>query len=304
MPTAYSPNLRRSGRNVASQETSQVSQSSKQSKKSDKKLNESQVNNMKNSRANNIYEILEEDEENNLLNDRNTVEKNNSYKNSNDSICHDLDGKEPSLRDIMIQVKENHNSLQYMSNVFDENKKILEELSILKNNFDVMRKELNYVRNELNQLKQEKLKNNLIVYGLKKDDNIVETKVELKEKFCSALNKVKINISNEDINSCYRMHDKNKNSPVIIELVNEEKKIYVMKNKKALRTNNPKDFVSVYEHLTSFSYKLLLEVRSKLSGLFKYIWTRNGRILIKKNDDASKPNIVYDYDDISYYQNN
>lgn len=235
----------------------------------------------------------------------------NEFKKSKEpENGHIFEKENPTLKDVMNQLREYQNSFQYMSNIFDENKKVLEEnsrvldeISILRNDYIAIKKELSYVKYELNQFKQEKLKNNLIVYGIRNVENQEENETVLKEKFCSALKDANVIISKEDINSCYRIHGKQKNGPVIIELQKEEKKIFILKNKKALRSKNSNEFISVNEHLTSFSYKLLLEARIKLSGLFKYIWTRNGKILIKKNDDGSKPYEIFDFDDISYYLN-
>lgn len=352
MPIVYSPNVRRVTRNNSQENASQDSGnilSTKTQKKG--KSSGAVAKDLNRSKPNNIYEILEENENSNQNND---VEDCicMSCKTQIDHLTIDLccdfckekyhPGclkfnssnlkkalKQPfwfcskncekdfkncpqnknltnfdnnsTMQEILKQLQQNNESLQYMSNVFDENQRIIKEFGLLRNENLEIRKELDFLKYELNQFKYEKIKNNIIVYGLNQD-SAIEEENHLKEKLKSVLKNINVIVNDDDIDSAYRIQNKNdkRSGPVVYELKKQEKKILILKSRKALRNRNQheKDFVRINEQLTNFSHKILMEARNKLGDMFKFIWSRNGRILLKK-DEGSKPTELFMLDDIN-----
>lgn len=117
------------------------------------------------------------------------------------------------------------------------------------------------------------------------------------------MKKIDVNIVTDDIEHTYRIGNKlnKRKGPVIIKFKREETKIAVLRKKRDLKFNKDTDFIKINEQLTSFSYKLLIEARKRLSSKYKYIWTREGRILLKENDTSTKQFELISFDQIEKF---
>lgn len=209
-----------------------------------------------------------------------------------------------TLDDIMEKIRENQESLQFMSTMYEDNKMLIKEMTLLKKHNIEITNELNYLRHEVNQLKHDKIKKNIIVYGIENEPNNEEKEKDIVDKFTNIVKSINVIVTNDDIDKAYRINsNKNKKGPVVIEFRKNSTKMDVMLNKKNLWNKESSKNVRINEQLTTYSYNLLLQARESLNKNFKYIWSRDGKVMIKKDED-SKAREIKSVNDIYYFEQN
>lgn len=119
--------------------------------------------------------------------------------------------------------------------------------------------------------------NNLRFYGIleKDNENILQVVKEILK------NKMALNISEDDIEYCYRIGrmEKNKNRAILIRFYSAYHKNVVYKNKRSLKATG----IVVREDLTTDQLKLLKVSLTKI-GIDGKVWTNHGNIFVKFND--------------------
>ena len=153
--------------------------------------------------------------------------------------------------------------------------------------------EENYnLKNQLNQLEQYQKKSNLIINGIPENEN--ET---LNEKIKNLAKKIDVNLKEFDIIAAHRLHAKRSPAPVIVRLLNLEKKTKMIANSRKLKPNTeslgwdtePKP-IFINEQLTKTNALLLKKAQDlKKNGQIKFVWSRDGNILIR--EDVNTPSI-------------
>nr|XP_039264091.1 uncharacterized protein LOC120339917 [Styela clava] len=104
-------------------------------------------------------------------------------------------------------------------------------------------------------------------------------------------------------------NNKKKPSPIIVKFVNRKTRHNILKNRRQLRTANFRtDFpqlpsstkIFVVENLTDTNKDLFYKAKDlKVICGYKFLWTHNGRVLIKKNSMTKTIPIVTE-DDLSF----
>lgn len=228
---------------------------------------------------------------------------NEEYQHNNEDV-EIFDLENPTLKDVMSKLFEISESQKYMSTIYEENKALIEDYSNLRTHFFAMKNELNNVKFELNALQQEKLDNNIIIYGVPNIPN--ENGQKLKEDVSEIMKSINVDVNENDISDIYRLrNNKNvKNLPVIVKFTKKEMKMNILEKKKGI-VIKPKDqggSIKINEHLTTVGYKLLLKTREVLGKHFKFIWSKDGKIFIKKDDTSSSNRIhLRSFEEIDQY---
>uniref|UniRef100_A0A8D8SSS6 FP protein C-terminal domain-containing protein n=1 Tax=Cacopsylla melanoneura TaxID=428564 RepID=A0A8D8SSS6_9HEMI len=119
---------------------------------------------------------------------------------------------------------------------------------------------------------------------------------DLKEVVKTMGQKIEVNIKSEDIDAIHRIPSRSNANPepIVVQFVTRQMKENVVKKSKEKRVctddlnmqcaNKP---VFVNEHLTRKRKNIMFEARKlKNEKNYKFLWSRNGKILIKKNETS------------------
>ncbi|KAI5741557.1 hypothetical protein M8J76_014842 [Diaphorina citri] len=104
-----------------------------------------------------------------------------------------------------------------------------------------------------------------------------------------------------DVQICYRVPSRNKDSPrpIVVKLLNSKTRDIWIKKYKSKELWKKKMYIT--EHLTPYNQNLFYHTRklAKESG-YKFAWTKDGKIYLKENEDSGVLNIknMNDHDPI------
>lgn len=210
------------------------------------------------------------------------------------------------LREIRAEVKEVirqelQRTLQFYSDKIDEYEKKMQsynksvkylenQCTDLRNNLRNINLKYEALENKFNQIEQTQLSNQLEICGIKELE---------KENLEEVVQKVAVAIQQnpDDIVKVYRKRRRNSDpkrkiqSPIAVVLREGTRDAWLeaSKNTDVCGTSvGREDTNKVYlrECLTSATAFLLWKTKTELKELYKYIWCRNGNILIRKVDNA------------------
>lgn len=202
-------------------------------------------------------------------------------------------------------------SVEFLSGQYDEMKIIYEKIiqentSLKKINAQVTNKmeqitteNLNLQQN-INQIKQNEIKNNIVIFGIpnQKDNHSLNT------AFNNILSETNMSTDAVEIDDIYQKKTQTDQAPIFIKFRNFKNKIdfkqsikaYTSINKKCLHTadlgytkNNKVIFA---DQLTDTNQNLLREAKTLRVHGYKYIWTSNGKVLVKKDDNRDTSPII------------
>jgi len=141
-------------------------------------------------------------------------------------------------------------------------------------------------RKQINDLEQYTRTNNIRVYGLP-DKNAVETPSQTIKAFLKEISEQQTDIDESDIDIAHRLgkFNPNKPRPVIIRFTSRLLKDDVMSLRKSLRQRK----IFVNEDLTRLNQEVFTAIRLRGKDEVKSVWTRNGRIMIRRYDDSISP---------------
>lgn len=133
----------------------------------------------------------------------------------------------------------------------------------------------------MNEIEQYSRKRNVIINDIpfKEGENI-------KEEVQRFTSEIKIELKDYEINAIHRLPSKKEHPPILVCLNSLEKKNELIEwskqNSKKQGTNKKPIFIS--EHLTKYNGELLREAKQRED--IKYAWVKNGRILIRRNEES------------------
>ena len=182
------------------------------------------------------------------------------------------------------QLAELAESVQHMSDRFDEFERECKEkekiITDLIDEVDTLRNRVETLENECDSQEQYSRRNCLLVHGLE------ENKDESTDDLVLSVFQEKMNIefTDKDMDRSHRIGKAKpgKKRPIIVKFVryNDRKKVF--SNKKRLKNSG----ISITESLTAFRMDVLSKAREKHG--FKNVWTIDGRIMFKGNDNKPK----------------
>ena len=142
-------------------------------------------------------------------------------------------------------------------------------------------------RKRLNDLEQYTRSNNIRVYGIP-DTNETESPTQTIKIFLKEIKDLPIDVVDEtDIDIAHRLgrFNPNKPRPVIIRFTTRMVKDDIMRQKKILRQRK----IFVNEDLTRLNQQVFTAIRLRCQDEVKSVWTRNGRIMIRRYNDSISP---------------
>lgn len=161
---------------------------------------------------------------------------------------------------------------------------------------------INKIQQDLNEFQQHYRNNFIEIHNLPETKG--ESPDDLEKMLINVAATTGVNIDETEIEEIYRIPTSNKNlpKPIIAKLSKKKRNMIIAgrKNKDLTQDkiihNGEREKVYVNESLTKFNKGLLYETKKNATD-YKYIWTKEGRILAKK-DDGSKPIQIRNFQDI------
>lgn len=163
------------------------------------------------------------------------------------------------------------------------------------------------LKEELNDFKQHYRSNYIELHNVKSSSN--ETEKELEDITIKVCQEIGIEIVSNDIEAIHRIQTKaaSKQKPIIVQLQSRKKKNAILEAKKGKKVtqdmiqNNGKkeEQIFICESLTKENKELLFHTKeaAKEKG-YKFVWTKHGKILARKNE-YSKPVQIKKNEDIA-----
>ena len=209
-------------------------------------------------------------------------------------------------------------SLEFMNKKFEE---ILVENSEMKVKISFLEKENKELHKVVKKVNEESAKNSLhldliernqkanslVISGVEENDAEKTTEVPLE-----ILKKVDPEIEKDEILSAYRLknrkNDKKENNktPIVVKFVSIEKRNKIFKNKKQLSgvdfdsTKGKAKKVYINENLTYRNQRIFSQANQfKKENNWKYIWTKNGIVHLRKNEEATSFQVRNEQDIVS-----
>lgn len=206
------------------------------------------------------------------------------------------------LKKVTSELTELKNSVQYMSDKYDElltelkaekdeNKQLKEDMAQLNANHESLHSRFEAIENDWNNSKQELIRNNVVVFGFSDQASNTQDVRNTVDKLLQ-----KVNIEEVDaITDCYQRRSfNNRAGAIVLKFRNNNTKSVFLRVAKRLEINtsdlglcNRKtNTIRLTEQLTPMNQQLLNEARQLRSHGFKFIWSRNGRIYGRKTPTA------------------
>lgn len=207
--------------------------------------------------------------------------------------------------EILKKITDVENAIQFLSNKYDELKlmyeKVITENASLKNNNTLISSKLDEIQNDnnnmhctINEIKQNEFKKNMVIFGVPclKDQRSLELTFE------NILAQLQIPKTDVKIDDIFQKKANTEQSPVFVKFTSLQQKIDFKQAAKASMQSNKRylhacdigftsnNKIIFVDQLTDINRNLLREAKQLRAHGYKYIWTVNGRILVKKNEDA------------------
>jgi len=206
------------------------------------------------------------------------------------------------------ELKDMKKSMQFLSDKYDTAIKELDgckkQVQKLNNENQYLHHELNKVQLALNEVEQYSRRKNIEIHGV--DQNNEENVMEVVKKLAKKIN---VPFNEEMVQEAYRMKPpkKNRNNrpPVIFARFNNKyvAETWLKKTKTNIKCieivpQGSENKIYINENLTKRTRDLYFQARIRGKELrFKYVWTKFGKIFMKKDDD-DRAICILNYDDL------
>lgn len=222
-----------------------------------------------------------------------SIEKNQN--NKIDGIISTLD----VIQDTQSKLQENYDAiLKKTKEQAEGHEELKSQVEDNTTDIEYIQTDLDKINYKLNCLMQEKLGLNLIISGVPKNDD-----EDIKEVVSSIFTSMGAQLQGDSISASWRIHNRNEAPPVIVKLKNKGTKDSILNLRKSHHSDSQhkgkslyaKDFgfdsekqIYINEELTQHSRNLLNTAKKLLKekANFKFIWTSDGKILAKKDENS------------------
>lgn len=199
--------------------------------------------------------------------------------------------------DIMKELKEMRKSLSFISTMFEEMRRENAELKKKVNEEIKQRKKLAERVGELEEAleggERDKIKNNIVMSGIERQDR----REKAREVVMKVIRAMKLNINEHEILNARRMDENRDNSPIVVEMKTREVQTEIIKARKTigsittteceLKGKNTNIYIN--EQLTRRMSGLFYKAReAKKEKQYKFLWTRENKIYMKKTETSTK----------------
>lgn len=206
--------------------------------------------------------------------------------------------KNPTMKHILIILREIYSSQQFVTSKYDEllsRNQELENLCItLRNENKKFKEEIQEMKQDIKKIEDASNERKLEIHGVpyKKDENLSEVIMKIGDS-------IESKIKEEDIEGIYRIppnkNSKNpNNTPIVVSFIKKKDKerFLSMRRKRSIFSNEiglteVRSQIFVNEFLTRKTKNLLWKTKQiKSEKKFKFLWIKNGTILLRKNENS------------------
>lgn len=234
----------------------------------------------------------------------------NNIRKEYHSMKSAVDNLNIKVDDVQTQVDTLQKSAQFNSDILDDHKdglasvsKEVKKITTLENELDNLKKQNTLLKIEFNTNDQRERLANLEIVGVPEEKN-----EKLIEIILNISKHIGVELSSTDIVSANRITPKIKvagRSRIIIAKFNSRLlKDNILSSSRKCRTTSsdiglhgdPKP-IYINEHLTYYNKQILKKCKDTAKAKeYQYIWTRNGRIFVRKNDTSAALHIKSEED--------
>ena len=187
------------------------------------------------------------------------------------------------------QLRDLVKSIEFYNEKFDElerdNRKKEEKINELEENSRKMDKKMNDLNRVIDRQEQYSHRNCILLHGVKESEN-EDTDTVVTETLNELLLEKLTDIDIDRSHRIGRLKKGKQSRPIIIKFARYNIRNRVFKNKKKLKDTG----ISITESLTQKRMQMLTKARNEF--LFKNVWTQDGKILVKSDDNTIK--VYYD----------
>lgn len=217
----------------------------------------------------------------------NVLKQQNDEVSVNNSLMIEMNRK---LGLALSEISELTKSVKYMSDKYDELFDEVKILRVVKEKYDVLNVQLSELENRMNEFDQYSRNKNLEIKGVEEmpNENLRVTIAKLANKIGAA------SVSEKDIDVVHRINNRNNREPrdIIVQFKDRESRDKIMERRREKVTSNEvtngktEKVIYVNDHLTAYNKKLLWETKSRCREIhFKFIWTKDGKIFVRKDEN-------------------
>lgn len=169
--------------------------------------------------------------------------------------------------------------------------KIIQKMEEMEKTIREKDNEIEKLREKLNQVEQYSRNKNIEIH------NVPETKGEKIEEIVTKITeKIGVTIKKEDIEACHRIGSRNKDKPkpIIVQFLSRRIRDQIIDGKQknsatqddAIK-NGKTERIFVNENLSPENKEILYETKKVAKEKqYKFVWTRNGKILVRENEQG------------------
>lgn len=202
---------------------------------------------------------------------------------------------------IIQKLKDVEASMDFLSTKYDEIKLLYDKITnenaqIQKSNVEMktenqqLHHKLLLVNTEINDIKQHQIRNNMVIFGA---PNIRDT-ISLKLAFKNLMDKLHIRQEDVEITDIFQKRTNTEQAPIFVSFKNYKTKLDILQIAKThklfahnLGFENNNNKITMVDQLIDNKQILLKESKILRSHGFKYIWTRNGQVLVRQTDTSN-----------------
>lgn len=186
------------------------------------------------------------------------------------------------------QDKQFANFERMFADIKEENRNIKMNVQSLDKENKIITNTITNITNDVNTLKQQQLKNNLIIAGIpcKKGENLTESFVKLSKL-------LKVNVTNSNFQIRRFTNSESKTNHILVELNDYTVKNALLKNHKSanILTSHlgfqEEISIALFNQLTKENLEILTDAKElKNTCGFKFIWFQNNKILSRKAENS------------------
>lgn len=238
--------------------------------------------------AGNGDEEDEEEEEVQVQNKLDSEEKHCEDKNVNVSnqLLNDMNNKlAQALKDIAELTK----SVNFMNAKYDDLLVEVKELRVVKSKFEGVVSKVAELQDRVNEIEQYSRNRNIEIKGIEERPN-----ENLKNVICKVANKMGVEtITENDIDIVHRVSNRNNREPrdIVVQFKDTDRKETLMSQRKERVKSNEvtngrlDNVIYINEHLTPYNKMILWETKKRCREVkYKYVWPKNGKIYVRKDD--------------------
>lgn len=208
-------------------------------------------------------------------------------------------------KEILKKLTDMEIAMQFFSQKYDELKLMFDQTTadniqlkqtneaIINKNIELEKQNIT-INNDINEIKQNEIKKNIVIFGIPN----VNDYHSLVLTFNNILKHLNINKDDVDIADIFQKKTRTEQAPIFIKFNNYKNKIdFIQAVKSYTRTNKTnlftsdigfvnKNKITVVDQLTEANRRILREATILKGHGYKYIWTWNGKIFVKKHETA------------------